>query len=81
MPIKFSDHAKFQLRKRHISQRLVLEVVRNPEEIRPSYKNRRLRRKLIGGKILQAVTITEGSRIIIVSGYYLKKRENHENTL
>ncbi|OGE38156.1 hypothetical protein A3D79_01790 [Candidatus Daviesbacteria bacterium RIFCSPHIGHO2_02_FULL_39_8] len=73
MPIKFSDHAKFQLRKRHISQRQVLDVVRNSEEIRPSYKNRRLRRKLVGGKILQTVTITEGSKITVISGYFLRR--------
>lgn len=73
VPIKFSDHAKFQIRKRHISQKIILETVRNPKEIIPSYKNRRLRRKLIGDKILQVVTITEGSRITVISGYYLRK--------
>ncbi|MBI2019876.1 DUF4258 domain-containing protein [Candidatus Daviesbacteria bacterium] len=74
MPIKFSDHAKFQLKKRRISQKQILETVRNPQEIKPSYKNRRLRRKLIGDKILQVVTITEGSKITIISGYYLRKQ-------
>ena len=73
MPIKFSDHAKFQLRKRHLSQRQVSETTINPDEIRPSYKNRRLRRKLIGDKILQVVTITEGPRITVISGYYLRR--------
>ena len=74
MPIKFSDHAKFQLKKRHISQRTVAETVKNPDEVMPSFKNRRLRRKLVSGKILQAVTITEGSRITVISGYYLRRK-------
>ena len=73
MPIVFSNHAKFQLRKRHISQKKILETVRNPEEIRTSFKKRRLRRKLLGDKILQVVTITEGSRITVISGYYVRK--------
>lgn len=73
MPIIFSEHAKFQLRKRRISQGQVLEAVRNPTEIIQGVKNRRLRRKLFGGKILQAVTVTEGSRITVISGYYLRK--------
>lgn len=73
MPIVLSDHAKFQLKKRHISQKKILETVRNPQEIIPSFKERRLRRKLLGGKILQVVTITEGSRITVISGYYLRK--------
>lgn len=73
MAIKFTDHAKFQLRKRRLSQKRILEIVKNPDEIKPSYKNRRLRRKLIGGKILQVVTVTEGSKITVISGYYLRK--------
>ena len=40
MPIVFSDHAKFQLKKRRISLKLVLETARNPQEIIPSFKNR-----------------------------------------
>ena len=73
MPIVFSDHAKFQIKKRQIPQRRILETVRNPQEVIPSFKNRRLRRKIFGGKILQVVTISEGSKITVISGYYLKK--------
>lgn len=74
MPIKFSDHAKFQLKKRHLAQKKIREVIKNPDEIKPSYKNRKLRRKLIGGKILQVITITEGPRITVISGYYLRRK-------
>lgn len=74
MSVKFSDHARFQLKKRHISQKLISETVKKPDEILPSFKNRRLRRKLVGGKILQAITTTEGSRITVISGYYLRKK-------
>ena len=73
MPVKFTDHARFQLKKRHISQKLITETVKNPDEILPSFKNRRLRRKMVSGKILQVVTITEGPRITVISGYYLRK--------
>ena len=74
MPIKLSDHAKYQLKKRNITQKIVIEAVRNPQETRPSYKNRRLRRKLVSGKILQVVTVTEGPRITVISGYYLRRK-------
>lgn len=74
MPVVFSDHAKFQLKERNISQKRIREIVKNPTEIIQSFKNRRLRRKSFGGKILQAVTITEGSKITVVSGYYLRKK-------
>ena len=45
MPIKFSDHAKSQLKKRKISQKLAIQIVRNPDEIKNSFKARKLRRK------------------------------------
>lgn len=73
MPIKFSDHAIFRLKRRRISKRRVLETIKNSQEVKPSYKNRRLRSKLFGDKILQVVTITEGSRITVISVYYLRR--------
>lgn len=53
--------------------KFAIEVIKNPEETRPSYKNRRLRRKLVSGKILQVVTVTEGSKITVISGYFLRR--------
>jgi len=38
MPIKFSDHTKFQLKKRRISQKIIFETVRNPQEAISSFK-------------------------------------------
>lgn len=49
-------------------------MVRNPDEIKLSYKNRKLRRKLMGGKILQVITITEGPKIAVISDYYLRRK-------
>lgn len=73
MPIIFSSHAKYQIKRRHISQKIVIDIVKNPHEITLSFKRRKLRRRLHNGKILQVVTITEGSRITVISGYYLRK--------
>ena len=73
MPIVISNHAKRQLKRRKISQKLVLSSVRNPQEIIGSYRDRRLRRKRIGSKILEIITRTEGSKIIVITAYYLKK--------
>lgn len=74
MSIEFSKHAKEQLRRRKISQKLAIKVIRNPEETLSSYRRRKLRRVVSGDKILQIVTITEGSKITIVSGYYIRRK-------
>ena len=79
MPIVFSDHVRLRLKKRRISQKRTLETVRDPQEIIQSYKKRRLRRRFFGGKILQVITITEGSKITVISSYYFKKK--YENKL
>lgn len=73
MPIKFSDHAKKQLKERYISKKRTTETVKDPDRILASFKNRRLRQRRFGDKILEVVTVTEGSRITVVTAYYLKK--------
>ena len=73
MPIKFSEHAKEQLKERYLSEKRTIEAVKNPDTILTSFKNRRLRQRRFGDRILEVVTITEGPRITIVTAYYLKK--------
>lgn len=72
MPVFFSEHSKKQLKRRKIKQKDVLSAVESPDEIGSSFKNRKLRRKRINGKILEVVTRTEGSRITVITGYFIK---------
>ena len=72
MPIKISEHAKKQLKERYISRKRILEVVTNPDRVIVSFKNRRLRQKRFGGRILEVVTVTEGSWITVVTAYIKK---------
>jgi len=74
MPVNFSDHAKKQLKRRGISQKLTIKIVRNPQEILSSFRGRKLRRKRIGGKLFEVVTRTEGSRITVITAYYLERK-------
>lgn len=73
MPIVFSDHAEKQLKGRNISKKRIIETVKDPDRVLTSFKNRRLRQKKFGDKILETITVTEGSRISVVTAYYLKK--------
>ncbi len=69
----FSDHAKTQLKKRRISLELAVKIVKDPDKILLSFKNRKLRKKIIGDKILEIVTQTEGNKITVITGYFIKK--------
>jgi len=72
MPIVFSEHAKKQLKERNISRERTIETVKSPDAILATFKDRRLRQRRFGGRILEVVTVTEGSRITIITAYYLK---------
>jgi len=72
MPIEFSEHAKQQLKRRSITQKLAKKVAKNPQEIMPSFRGRKLRRAKIGDKLLEVVTRTEGSKITVITAYYLE---------
>ena len=74
MPITFSDHAKKQLRRRRITQKLAIKAIQNPQKIMSSFQGRKLRRKKIGDKLLEVVTRTEGSRITVITAYYLEEK-------
>lgn len=73
MSIDFSDHAKYQLRKRRISQKIVRETVESSQKVIASFRGRRLHQKRVRGKLLEVVTKTEGSHVTIITGYYLKE--------
>lgn len=74
MPIHFSNHAIKQLEKRGISHKLISRAVETPEEIISTYRMRKLRRIHHNGKLLEVVTKTEGPRISVVTGYYIKEK-------
>ena len=76
MPIKFSKHAEDQIKIRKISKTLIAKTVYEPESILSSFKKRKLRQKKVGDKLLEVVTKTEGSRITVVTAYYLKEDIN-----
>jgi len=73
MPVEFSQHARNQLKRRGISQKLVRETVSNYDEIISSFRGRKLRQRQVGDKILEVVTKTEGKQITVVTAYFLKE--------
>ena len=70
--IIFSDHAKAQIKKRKILKTVVLFTVTNPQEVKKSFRGRIIRRRKVGNKILEVITVTEEARIEIVTAYYIE---------
>ena len=69
--IVFSDHAVEQNKKRKIPESRILRTVTNPEEVDKSSRGRLIRRKKFENKILEVITVTEGSRVTVITQYYL----------
>lgn len=76
MKIVFSGHALKQLKERKISKKIVLEAVNNPAKIIKSYRDRQLRQKSFGGKILEVITFTEEDVTTVITEYFLEEEEN-----
>jgi len=60
-----------QLKRREISKKRLIQTVENPEKTIPSFRNRRLRQKTFDDMMLEVVTKTEGSKITVITAYYL----------
>ncbi len=73
MSIEFSEHARIQLKRRGISDKLTLKAVQEPDDVTSSFRGRKLRRVRVGDKILEVVTKTDGSRITVITAYYLEE--------
>lgn len=76
MSIEFSEHALEQMKERSVSRVRVLTTVKKPDTKQKSFKNRVLRQKHFGDKMLEVVTITEGPRITVVTAYYPEEELN-----
>ncbi len=73
MSIEFSEHARIQLRRRNIFEKLILKAVREPDDVLSSFRGRKLRRMKVSDKILEVATKTEGSKITVITAYYLEE--------
>lgn len=69
--IVFSDHAIDQNEKRKIPESRIVRTVTDPDDVEPSSRGRVIRKKRFGKKVLEVITVTEGSRIIVITQYYI----------
>jgi len=69
--LKYSPHAKDQIKYRNIPLQKIRSTVKFPEKVISSYKNRKLFQRTFKKKILEVVTIEEDGILIVVTCYYL----------
>lgn len=65
--IKFSRHAKRQIKWRKISEKEVQDTVKNPDLLEASIKDRKNAFKLIEGRMLKTTYKDENGGIIIIT--------------
>ena len=60
-PIRFTGHARFEMKRRGIGSDEVIRVIRSPGQVVPSVKGRRVYQGLIGrlGRLLLRVVVAE----------------------
>ena len=74
MEIEFSNHALDQLRIRsRITKSMVLDCLKNSDEVLQSYRGRELYRKQHGKEFLEVVARKEDNKLIIITQYFLEQ--------
>ncbi len=71
--IIFIQHALDRLKERGISEELVIEVIRNPDNIDTKSEGRKIAQKLIKGKLLRIVFDDKEESIVVISAYSTSK--------
>ena len=72
MKIEFSGHSLNQLKRRRITQKMVIEALSEPIRYLPSYRDRTLIRSRFGAKIMEIVARLENNKLVIITAYFLK---------
>jgi hypothetical protein len=74
MEIKFSQHALDQLEIRsRITKSMVLEVLKNPDNVSRSYRGRELYSKQYDQELLEVVAVKEDNKLIVITQYFLEQ--------
>lgn len=73
MMIVFTHHAVLKLAQRNISKNLVIQTVRQPDQLTPTYRNRIAAFKRFGRRYLKVIFRKEGARGIIITQYWVDR--------
>jgi hypothetical protein len=74
MEIEFSKHALEQLKVRsRITKAMVLNTLRNSDEVLQSYRGREIYTKKYGNGFLEVVAIKEDNKLIVITQYFLEQ--------
>jgi len=74
MEIKFSQHALDQLKIRsRITKSMVLEVLKNPDNVSSSFRGRGLYSKQYDQELLEVVAVKEDNKLIVITQYFLEQ--------
>lgn len=61
-PVRISGHARFEMRRRRVTESEVIRVLRRPEQIVPSRKGRQIHQsRVAGGRLLLRVVVKEAA--------------------
>lgn len=81
--ILISDHARFEMERRHISEKMVCEVVLSPQQILLAKKGRKVyQSKFVDSvrnkeMLLRVVVIESGNDLYVVTVYKTSKAEKY----
>lgn len=72
-PIRFSKHARFEMKRRGISRSSVEATIRAPGQVVPSRKGREIYQSIIGRMLLRVIVKEDQNAYHVVTAYKTSK--------
>jgi len=76
MSIIFTKHFLIKLEQRNINKQFVIETIKNPNLIRPSYNLREEFYRKFGKHYLKVVVVRKKEHIIVLTTHWVAKTKN-----
>ena len=78
MDIIISNHAKERIKSYNLTEKIVIETIKNPDEIVGGYAGTSIAHKLLNKYILRIVYVKENHKIKVITVYPAKKGRYHK---
>jgi hypothetical protein len=72
-PIRFSKHARFEMRRRGITRDLAIKTIRAPGQVVPSKKGREIYQSIVGRLLVRVIVKEDKNTYHVVTAYKTSK--------
>ena len=77
MRVAFIPHALDRMKKRGITEKMVLETLKDPEKLEEGYKGRKIAQKMFNDKLLRLIYEEKENELEVITAYLTSKVDKY----